>query len=126
MISSNGILVFAQDINKDETVYSILKSNGDVDSNVVSTWIKGNSKLEKVRDKSNLVNIINLKGDEKPVKDGENIIWNINEDMVSSVKFIMRTEDNKNETKDDNIDKKDLKTNDRNILSNFFEKIFNR
>lgn len=80
MIASNTVIGFADGIKKDETVYSILKNNGDVDENIVSTWIKGDSKLGEIKDKSELSNIKNLNGDEKPAIDGDNITWNVGED----------------------------------------------
>lgn len=80
IIASNGTFVFANDIEKDETVYTILDSNGKVNKNIVSTWIKSDSKLGKFSDTSSLTNIKNLKGDEKPVIDGNKITWDVDKE----------------------------------------------
>ena len=82
IFASNGTLIFADniDIKKDETVYSILDENGNIKENIVSTWIKSNSKLGKINDISELKNIKNLKGDETPQINGVNITWDIDKD----------------------------------------------
>lgn len=82
IVASNGTLVFANnsDIKKDETVYSILDENGNIKENIVSTWIKSNSKLGEIKDISDLTNIKNLKGDEEPTINGNDVTWNIDGD----------------------------------------------
>ena len=77
MIFLNTGIAFA-DTKKDETVYTILKEDGNVDKTIVSTWINSDKKLGEFKDYSNLKNITNVKGDEKPKIDGDKITWNIN------------------------------------------------
>lgn len=79
MIFFNTGICFA-DTKKEETVYSILKDNGNVEKTIVSTWINSDKKLGKFTDLSNLKNITNVKGDEKPTIDKENLNWNINKE----------------------------------------------
>ena len=82
IFASNGTLIFADnsDIKKDETVYSILDEKGNIKENIVSTWIKSNSKLGELKDISELKNIKNLKGNETPQINGSNITWDIDGD----------------------------------------------
>ncbi|CEO22742.1 hypothetical protein [Paraclostridium sordellii] len=77
MIFLNTGIAFA-DTKKDETVYTILKEDGNVDKTIVSTWINSDKKLGEFKDYSNLKNITNVKGDEKPKIDGDKITWNVN------------------------------------------------
>ena len=62
---------------KDETVYSILDENGNVNRNIVSAWINSSSSLGTIHDVSTLSNIKNVKGDEKPEIDGDKLTWDI-------------------------------------------------
>jgi len=71
MLFLNTGFAFA-DIKKDESVYVVLKNNGDVEKRIVSTWINSDEKLGEFIDVSNLENITNVKGDEEPVIDGKN------------------------------------------------------
>lgn len=72
--------VILADVKKEETVYVILKNNGDVDKNIVSTWINSDEKLGEFDDKSTLENIKNVKGDETPTIDGDSVKWNVNKE----------------------------------------------
>ena len=56
-VTSNTV-AFAQDINKDETVYVILDENGNPTEQIVSDWIKGSENLGKFSDKSTLTEIL--------------------------------------------------------------------
>ena len=76
-VTSNTI-AFAQDINKDETVYVILDENGNPTEQIVSDWIKGSENLGKFSDKSTLSDIKNVKGEEEPVKNGDELTWEVN------------------------------------------------
>lgn len=68
--------VKSQPINKSESVYVTLDSQGNVKQQTVSDWLYSNGPLKNIIDKSNLKNITNVKSDDKPVVSGENIIWN--------------------------------------------------
>ena len=76
-VTSNTV-AFAQDINKDETVYVILDENGNPIEQIVSDWIKGSENLGKFSDKSTLSDIKNVKGEEEPVKNGDELTWEVN------------------------------------------------
>ena len=76
-VTSNTV-AFAQDINKDETVYVILDENGNPTEQIVSDWIKGSENLGKFSDKSTLSDIKNVKGEEEPVKNGDELTWEVN------------------------------------------------
>ena len=75
MLSST--VAFAQDICKDETVYVIMKDNGKVEQRIVSTWIKGEENLGEFKDKCNLKDVKNVKGEETPTANGDTLTWNI-------------------------------------------------
>ncbi|HEY4543959.1 MAG TPA: hypothetical protein VIG40_04875, partial [Tissierellaceae bacterium] len=68
ILSSN--VAFASNISKSETVYVDLNSNGTTKEVISSVWIKSDEKLKDVKDKSTLDNLLNVKGDEEPEKDG--------------------------------------------------------
>ncbi|MFR2316509.1 MAG: hypothetical protein ACLS62_08905, partial [Terrisporobacter sp.] len=81
LMLGNSSCVFADNnISKDETVYSILDENGNVNRNIVSAWINSSSSLGTIHDVSTLSNIKNVKGDEKPEIDGDKLTWDISED----------------------------------------------
>ena len=79
MIFLNTGICFA-DVKKEETVYAILNNNGSVEKTIVSTWINSDEKLGKFTDSSNLKNIKNVKGDEKPVIKDDSVEWNVNKE----------------------------------------------
>lgn len=68
---------FAQDINKDETVYVIMDDNGKVQQRIVSDWINSDKNLGEFKDQSDLQNIKNVKGDEEPETNGSKLTWNV-------------------------------------------------
>lgn len=68
---------FAQDINKDETVYVIMDNNGKVQQRIVSDWINSDKNLGEFKDQSDLQNIKNVKGDEEPEANGSKLTWNV-------------------------------------------------
>ncbi|WP_346961633.1 hypothetical protein [Clostridium sp.] len=70
-------VAMAQEINKDETVYVILDSNGKPEQKIVSTWINGEENLGEFKDKCNLDNIKNAKGEETPTISGEELTWKV-------------------------------------------------
>lgn len=60
---------------KDETVYVVADAEGESDEIIVSDWLK-NLKKGKVKDRSNLTDIENVKGNEKFTQNGEKLTWN--------------------------------------------------
>lgn len=75
--TTTSTMAFAQDINKDETVYVLLDEKGNPTEQIVSDWISSDKALGSFNDKSNLENIKNVKGDEEPVLSGDTLKWNI-------------------------------------------------
>ena len=78
LVAANSTCAFAAKtdtkVTKDETVYSILDENGNVTKNIVSDWIKSDSSLGNIKDVSKLTNIKNIKGNEKPSINGDNVV----------------------------------------------------
>lgn len=67
----------AEKLVKQETVYVNLSSGGSVQNTVVTDWLHTDSPCVRVKDKSDLDSIVNVKGTEVPETDGENLIWNM-------------------------------------------------
>lgn len=64
----------AEPISKEETVFVTMNESGKVESEIVSAWLQPGSN-KKIVDKSILVDVKNVKGDEQPIaKDGE-LVW---------------------------------------------------
>lgn len=65
-----------KEISKDETVYVLAGSDGAVKKIIVSDWIKNKLGKAKIKDKSQLSNIENVKGDESYTLGGNNSrVW---------------------------------------------------
>ncbi|MCT4688583.1 hypothetical protein [Vallitalea sp.] len=79
IMTSSSLSSAADDntIKKDETVYVNLSSAGEVKKIIVSDKIHSDVEGQKVVDSSSLTDIKNVKGEEKPSIDGENIIWEL-------------------------------------------------
>ena len=66
-------------ISKEETVYVMTDTDGSVKKIIVSDWIKNSENADKIYDKTNLVDIKNVKGDEKYVMNSDNMqVWDAN------------------------------------------------
>ncbi len=62
---------------KDETVYVLANAEGSVKKVIVSDWIKNSLKDKTVKDKTELNDVKNVKGDESYVMDTDNMrVWN--------------------------------------------------
>lgn len=62
-------------ITKDETVYVITNDQGQTSDVIVSDHLINNTNAKVINDKSDLLNIKNVKGDEKFTQKGEKIVW---------------------------------------------------
>lgn len=62
-------------VKKDESVYVTLTSEGSEKDIIVSDWLHCESAINEVKDYSELKDIVNVKGDETPKAEGNNIIW---------------------------------------------------
>ena len=61
---------------KEETVYVKAEADGTVNSVIVSDWLKGiDETTGELEDASILTDIVNVKGDETPVQEGEKLTW---------------------------------------------------
>ena len=58
----------ASEINKDESVYVNLNSEGKVTKETVTNWIHTDEGDLNINDKTSLNNIENIKGDEEPTR----------------------------------------------------------
>ncbi len=67
----------ATNVTKAETVYVNLDAKGNKLSTVVSDKLHSDLSQVKLYDKSDLTNIVNVKGTEQPIIDGNDITWNI-------------------------------------------------
>ena len=63
---------------KDETVYAMADAYGNVNSVVVSEWLKNSEGAAEIKDRSTLTEIENVKGDETFTQNGEEITWQAN------------------------------------------------
>ncbi len=64
-----------QDIIKNETVYVIADSQGNKKNIIVSDWLDNEGSVDHIKDKSELSDIENVKGDEKFTENGDNFEW---------------------------------------------------
>ena len=90
MALTSGQVVFAEgedetndsSVEKDETVYAFLNSDGSLKKATVSEWLHNEGGFDQVEDESILNDITNIKGDEVPEVNGNKLIWNsTNEDI---------------------------------------------
>ena len=62
---------------KNETVYVLANSDGSVKKIIVSDWIKNSLNEKSLKDKTDLSDVKNVKGDESYVMDSDNMrVWN--------------------------------------------------
>ena len=76
ILLASAMLLTAMPVNalsKSETVYSKLNNDGSVKNTVVSEYLKNTD--EKINDKTDLKDVLNLNGTEKYTIDGSNIVW---------------------------------------------------
>ena len=76
MVISSFSFVFAEGkVIKDETVYVNLDSEGAPIEKTASIRLHSNASLGKVKDNTSLKDILNVKGDEVPEINGDDIVW---------------------------------------------------
>lgn len=77
MLSQNAVYAYAAGtVSKNESVYVTLSQDGSQKEAIVSNWLHSDSGIKNVQDKSSIKNIVNLKGNEVPVVNGDNVQWN--------------------------------------------------
>ncbi|SHK26802.1 putative membrane protein [Hathewaya proteolytica DSM 3090] len=69
------VVYAAEGIKKDESVFVVLDANGQCKSQIVSDWIHSENTGIEIKDKSDLKDIVNIKGEEKPTISGDDITW---------------------------------------------------
>lgn len=72
---ASGINVEEKDVYKDETVYVFADANGNTDSILVNEKLKNTDGAATLSDKTDLQDIVNVKGDETYTQDGDTITW---------------------------------------------------
>lgn len=75
---TKDINVSRKEIYKDETVYAFSDADGKINNIVVNEWLKNPDKKDVLKDKTNLKDIENIKGDETFSISGEDITWQAN------------------------------------------------
>lgn len=75
------VTVFAQSndenpTEKTETVYSVLNSDGSISDTIVSSWLHDEDGINNIKETLNLIDVKNIKSNEKPSKDGNTYTWN--------------------------------------------------
>lgn len=60
---------------KEETVYVKADAEGNVNEIIVSDWLKNDGKKAEIKDRSDLTDIENVKGDETFTQNGEDLTW---------------------------------------------------
>lgn len=68
-------------VQKDEAVYVTLQNDGKVIDKTVSDWIH-TDETGDIKDKSNLKDIKNIKGNEKPIINNDEITWNTSKNDI--------------------------------------------
>lgn len=67
----------AENTAKNETVYVLANADGSVKKIIVSDWIKNSLNEKSLKDKTDLQDVKNVKGDESYVMDSDNMrVWN--------------------------------------------------
>ena len=64
------------DVFKEETVYAVVDSKGNKKNIIVSDWLDNEGGVSSIKDKSELTDIENVKGDETFNENNGNIEWN--------------------------------------------------
>ncbi len=66
------------DARKEETVYVKTNANGEVDSVIVSSWLKNTDNSAELVDSTDLSDIKNVKGKESFTAEGTKLVWDAN------------------------------------------------
>ncbi|HBM75919.1 MAG TPA: hypothetical protein DD429_10250, partial [Clostridiaceae bacterium] len=62
-------------VQKKEYVYVTMDQSGNQKKVIVSDWLHSDSQGTEIHDRTSLDDIANVKGDEKPIKNGDELIW---------------------------------------------------
>ena len=75
---SSNVNVEEKDVYKDETVYVFADANGNTNNILVNEKLKNADGSATLTDKTDLKDIVNVKGDETFTQDGDTITWDAN------------------------------------------------
>lgn len=75
---SSNVNVEKKDVYKDETVYVFADANGNTNNILVNEKLKNADGSATLTDKTDLKDIVNVKGDETFTQDGDTITWDAN------------------------------------------------
>lgn len=64
-------------VRKSETVYVTMDATGAPTSKLVTDWLHTDKADVHIRDKSDLTDIVNVKGNEQPTRKGDTLTWNV-------------------------------------------------
>ncbi len=76
LILGNGTMIQAEKVTKEESVYVNAAADGDAEKITVSDWLKNAGINGTLKDKSELKDITNVKGDETFEQSGDGVSWN--------------------------------------------------
>ncbi len=86
----NAVYASAASTEKDETVYVNLDTEGKIRETIVSDWLHSDGSTTQIPDKSNLKNIENVKSNESPIKNGDDLTWVLNNNGSSGSNIYYR------------------------------------
>lgn len=81
-VSGIPCIANAATVSKQESVFVNLNANGETSDVTVSDWIKNVAIASSIKDKSELKDIINLKGEETFKQDGKSLTWDANNEDI--------------------------------------------
>lgn len=76
LVLGNGSMIQAEKVTKEESVYVNADADGDAEKITVSDWLKNAGTNGTLKDKSELKDITNVKGDETFEQSGDGVNWN--------------------------------------------------
>lgn len=82
LVDNQASAATEKNVDKEETVYLISNASGDVKKTIVSDHLLNGDKAKKIKDKSNLENIKNVKGNEKFDQSGDKLTWEANGEEI--------------------------------------------
>lgn len=74
-MTSSNVVYAKEGAKKEESVYVTISQKGEIKEKIVSDWIHSDDSNIEIKDKTDLKDIVNLKGEEKPEKNGDYLIW---------------------------------------------------
>lgn len=76
LVLGNGSMIQAEKVTKEESVYVNADADGEAEKITVSDWLKNAGINGTLKDKSELKDITNVKGDETFEQSGDGVSWN--------------------------------------------------